>query len=64
MQEGKIKYLGLSEASIETTKKAHIIQPVTTLQSKYSLFYRKLEKEIIPTLEELEICLVPLSPLG
>lgn len=50
MQEGKIKYLGLSEASIETTKKAHIIQPVTTLQSKYSLFYRKLEKEIIPTL--------------
>lgn len=64
IQEGKVKHFGLSEASAETIKKAHAVQPVTALQSEYSLFYREPEKEIIPTLEELGIGFVPFSPLG
>lgn len=62
--EGKVKHFGLSEASAETIRKAHAVQPVTALQSEYSLFYREPEKEIIPTLEELGIGFVPFSPLG
>lgn len=62
--EGKVKHFGLSEASAETIRKAHAVQPVAALQSEYSLFYREPEKEIIPTLEELGIGFVPFSPLG
>jgi aryl-alcohol dehydrogenase-like predicted oxidoreductase len=62
--EGKVKHFGLSEAGAQTIRKAHAIQPVTALQSEYSLFWREPEKEIIPTLEELGIGLVPFSPLG
>lgn len=62
--EGKVKHFGLSEASAETIRKANAVQPVTALQSEYSLFYREPEKEIIPTLEELGIGFVPFSPLG
>lgn len=62
--EGKVKHFGLSEASAESIRKAHSVQPVTALQSEYSLFYREAEKEIIPTLEELGIGFVPFSPLG
>lgn len=64
IQEGKVKHFGLSEASAETIRKAHAVQPVTALQSEYSLFYREPEKEIIPTLEDLGIGFVPFSPLG
>lgn len=64
MKEGKIRYWGLSEAGAETIRKAHAVQPITALQSEYSLFYREPEKEIIPTLEELGIGFVPFSPLG
>ncbi|UUW08690.1 aldo/keto reductase [Flavobacterium plurextorum] len=64
IQEGKVKHFGLSEAGVETIRRAHKIQPVTALQSEYSLFYREPEKEIIPTLEELGIGFVPFSPLG
>ena len=64
IQEGKVKYFGLSEAGVDTIRRAHIIQPVSALQSEYSLFYREPEKEIIPTLEELGIGFVPFSPLG
>jgi aryl-alcohol dehydrogenase-like predicted oxidoreductase len=62
--EGKVKHFGLSEAGAQTIRKAHAIQPVTALQSEYSLFWREPENEIIPTLEELGIGLVPFSPLG
>lgn len=62
--EGKIKHFGLSEAGVETIRRAHAVQSVTALQSEYSLFYREPEKEIIPTLEELGIGFVPFSPLG
>lgn len=62
--EGKVKYFGLSEAGAGTIRKANAVQPVTALQSEYSLFFREPEKEIIPTLEELGIGLVPFSPLG
>lgn len=62
--EGKVKHFGLSEASAKTIRRAHAIQPVTALQSEYSLWWRPLETEIIPTLEELGIGLVPYSPLG
>ena len=62
--EGKVKYFGLSEASAESIRKAHSVQSVSALQSEYSMFYREPEKEIIPTLEELEIGFVPFSPLG
>lgn len=64
IKEGKVKHFGLSEAGEETIRRAHIIQPVTALQSEYSLFYREPEKEIIPVLEELGIGFVPFSPLG
>ena len=62
--EGKVKHFGLSEAGVETIRRAHTEQSVTALQSEYSLFYREPEKEIIPTLEELGIGFVPFSPLG
>jgi aryl-alcohol dehydrogenase-like predicted oxidoreductase len=64
IQEGKVKYFGLSEASVMTIRRAHSIQPVSALQSEYSLFWREPEQEIIPTLEELGIGFVPFSPLG
>nr|WP_233602832.1 aldo/keto reductase [Pedobacter sp. KBW06] len=64
IKEGKIKHWGLSEAGVETIRKAHTVQPVAALQSEYSLFFRETEKEIIPTLEELGIGFVPFSPLG
>lgn len=64
IKEGKIRHWGLSEAGVETIRKAHAVQPVTALQSEYSLFFRETEKEIIPTLEELGIGFVPFSPLG
>jgi len=64
IKEGKVKHFGLSEAGIQTIRKAHAIQPVTALQSEYSLWWREPEKEIIPTLEELGIGFVPFSPLG
>ena len=62
--EGKVRHFGLSEAGAQTIRKAHAVQPVTSLQSEYSLFWREPEKEIIPTLEELGIGFVPFSPLG
>ncbi|MGA2047350.1 MAG: aldo/keto reductase [Terracidiphilus sp.] len=62
--EGKVKHFGLSEAGAKTIRRAHAVQPVTALQSEYSLWYRTPEKEIIPTLEELGIGFVPFSPLG
>jgi len=64
IQEGKVKHFGLSEASAKTIRRAHAVQPVTALQSEYSLWWRKPEVEILPTLEELGIGLVPYSPLG
>jgi aryl-alcohol dehydrogenase-like predicted oxidoreductase len=64
IQEGKAKYFGLSEAGANTIRKAHAVQPVTALQSEYSLWTRQHEKEIIPTIEELGIGFVPFSPLG
>lgn len=64
IKEGKIRHWGLSEAGVETIRKAHAVQPLAALQSEYSLFFREPEKEIIPTLEELGIGFVPFSPLG
>jgi aryl-alcohol dehydrogenase-like predicted oxidoreductase len=64
IQEGKVKYFGLSEAGAQTIRRAHAVQPVTALQSEYSLWTRQHEKEIIPTIEELGIGLVAFSPLG
>ncbi|SEL44565.1 aldo/keto reductase [Parapedobacter koreensis] len=64
IKEGKVKHFGLSEAGTGTIRRAHAIQPVTALQSEYSMFFREPEKEIIPTLEELGIGFVPFSPLG
>lgn len=64
IQEGKVKHFGLSEAGAQTIRRAHAVQPVTALQSEYSLWTRSPEAEIIPTLEELGIGLVPFSPLG
>jgi len=64
IQEGKVKYFGLSEAGVQTIRRAHAVQPVSTLQSEYSLFWREPEAEIMPTLEELGIGFVPFSPLG
>jgi Predicted oxidoreductases (related to aryl-alcohol dehydrogenases) len=64
ISEGKVKHFGLSEAGVESIRKAHSVQPVTALQSEYSLFFREPEKEIILTLEELGIGFVPFSPLG
>ncbi len=64
INEGKVKHFGLSEANSETIRKAHAVQPVAALQSEYSIWWRNLEKDIIPTLDELGIGLVPYSPLG
>ncbi len=64
IQAGKVKHFGLSEAGVKTIRRAHAVQPVTALQSEYSLMMRAPEKEIIPTLEELGIGFVPFSPLG
>ena len=64
IQAGKVKHFGLSEAGAKTIRRAHAVQPVTALQSEYSLFWREPETEIIPTLEELGIGFVPFSPLG
>jgi aryl-alcohol dehydrogenase-like predicted oxidoreductase len=62
--EGKVKHFGLSEAGVQTIRRAHAVQPVTALQSEYSLWWREPEKEVLPTLEELGIGFVPYSPLG
>ncbi len=64
IEVGKVKHFGLSEAGVQTIRRAHAVQPVTALQSEYSLWWRKPEAEVIPTLEELGIGLVPYSPLG
>src|SRR5512133_2869955 len=64
IKEGKVKHFGLSEAGVKNIRRAHAVQPVTALQSEYSLWWREPEGEIIPTLEELGIGLVPYSPLG
>jgi aryl-alcohol dehydrogenase-like predicted oxidoreductase len=64
IQQGKVKHFGLSEAGVQTIRRAHSVQPVAALQSEYSLWWRKPEAEVIPTLEELGIGLVPYSPLG
>jgi aryl-alcohol dehydrogenase-like predicted oxidoreductase len=63
-QEGKVKHFGLSEAGVQTIRRAHAVHPVTALQSEYSLWWRKPEEEVLPTLEELGIGFVPFSPLG
>jgi aryl-alcohol dehydrogenase-like predicted oxidoreductase len=64
IREGKVKHFGLSEAGVQTIRRAHAVQPVTALQNEYSLWWRKPEAEVLPTLEELGIGLVPYSPLG
>src|SRR5882762_4231352 len=64
IREGKVRHFGLSEAGAQTIRRAHAIQPVTALQSEYSLWWRRPESEVLPTLEELGIGLVPFSPLG
>jgi aryl-alcohol dehydrogenase-like predicted oxidoreductase len=64
IQQGKVKHFGLSEAGVKTIRRAHAVQPVTALQSEYSLWTREPEAEVIPTLEELGIGFVPFSPLG
>src|SRR5204862_1644371 len=64
IQQGKVKHFGLSEAGVQTIRRAHAVQPVTALQSEYSLWWREPEAELIPTLEELGIGFVPFSPLG
>jgi aryl-alcohol dehydrogenase-like predicted oxidoreductase len=64
IQEGKVKHFGLSEAGVKTIRRAHAVQPVTAVQSEYSLWWRAPEREVLPTLEELGIGFVPFSPLG
>jgi aryl-alcohol dehydrogenase-like predicted oxidoreductase len=64
IQEGKVRHFGLSEAGVQTIRRAHAVQPVAALQSEYSLWWRHPEEEVLPTLEELGIGLVPYSPLG
>src|SRR3954466_10516139 len=64
IREGKVRHLGLSEAGVQTIRRAHAVQPVSALQSEYSLWWREPENEVIPTIEELEIGFVPFSPLG
>jgi aryl-alcohol dehydrogenase-like predicted oxidoreductase len=64
IREGKVTHFGLSEAGVETIRRAHAVQPVTALQSEYSLWWREPEREVLPALEELGIGLVPFSPLG
>ncbi len=64
IREGKVKHFGLSEAGVQTIRRAHAVQPVAALQSEYSLWFREPEREVIPTLDELGIGFVPFSPLG
>ena len=64
IQEGKVRHFGLSEAGVQTIRRAHAVQPVTALQSEYSLWWRRPEEEVLPVLEELGIGFVPYSPLG
>jgi aryl-alcohol dehydrogenase-like predicted oxidoreductase len=64
IREGKVKHFGLSEAGVQTIRRANAVQPVTALQSEYSLFWRQPEKDVMPVLEELGIGFVPFSPLG
>jgi len=64
IQKGKVKHFGLSEPGVQTIRRAHAVQPVTALQNEYSLWWRKAEEEVLPTLEELGIGFVPYSPLG
>jgi aryl-alcohol dehydrogenase-like predicted oxidoreductase len=64
IRAGKVRHFGMSEAGVKTIRRAHAVQPVTALQSEYSLWWRKPEEELIPTLEELGIGFVPFSPLG
>jgi aryl-alcohol dehydrogenase-like predicted oxidoreductase len=64
IQEGKVKHFGLSEAGVQTIRRAHAVQPITAVQSEYSLWWRRPEAELLPTLEELGIGFVPYSPLG
>src|SRR5499427_3680703 len=64
IQQGKVKHFGLSEAGAKTIRRAHAVQPVTAVQSEYSLWWRQPEEEVLPTLEELGIGFVPFSPLG
>ena len=64
IEEGKVKHFGLSEAGVQTIRRAHAVQPVTALQSEYSLWWREPEAEVLPTVEELGIGFVPFSPLG
>jgi aryl-alcohol dehydrogenase-like predicted oxidoreductase len=64
IREGKVRHFGLSEAGAQTIRRAHAVQPVTALQSEYSLWWRRPEAEVLPTIEELGIGLVPYSPLG
>jgi aryl-alcohol dehydrogenase-like predicted oxidoreductase len=64
ISEGKVKHFGLSEAGVQTIRRAHAVQPVTALQSEYSLWWRRPEEEILPALDELGIGFVPFSPLG
>jgi aryl-alcohol dehydrogenase-like predicted oxidoreductase len=64
IREGKVKHFGMSEAGVQTIRRAHAVQPVTALQSEYSLWWREPEKEVLPVLEELGIGFVPFSPLG
>ena len=64
IEEGKVKHFGLSEAGVQTIRRAHAVQPLTALQSEYSLWWRRPEEEILPALEELGIGFVPFSPLG
>src|SRR5208282_413171 len=64
IQAGKVKHFGMSEAGVESTRRAHAVQPVTALQSEYSLWWKNPEKDVLPVLEELGIGFVPFSPLG
>lgn len=64
IQQGKVKHFGLSEAGVQTIRRAHAVQPVAALQSEYSLWWRRPEAEVLPALEELGIGFVPYSPLG
>ncbi len=64
IREGKVRHFGLSEAGVKTIRRAHAVQPITAVQSEYSLWWRRPEEELLPTLEELGIGLVPFSPLG
>ena len=64
IQAGKVKHFGLSEAGAQTIRRAHAVQPVTAVQSEYSLWWREVEEEVLPTCEELGIGFVPYSPLG